>query len=178
MVVVKFEVTTKAYIDTQPSISKCGMSEKLPKPISNMPYPNAYQIEEMFANRSNPSIFNTYFTDSVDVIVVGQDFHLGGRYTSIEDFHNGLFERTVSRFKDRTYTLEIVRVIGGGESAWAAVETMVNAITENGKPWKNEWVDLVRFNSQGKITQMKEFFDTGHVHNHLEELESESKKAK
>ena len=50
--------------------------------------------------------------------------------------------------------------------------------SELGKPWKNEWVDLVRFNSQGKITQMKEFFDTGHVHNHLEELESESKKAK
>ena len=83
-----------------------------------MPYPNAYQIEEMFANRSNPSVFNTYFSDSVDVIVVGQDFHLGGRYNSIQDFHNGLFERTVSRFKDRTYTLEIVRVIGGGESAW------------------------------------------------------------
>ena len=47
-----------------------------------------------------------------------------------------------------------------------------------GKPWKNEWVDLVRFNSQGKITQMKEFFDTGHVHSHLEELESESKNTK
>lgn len=74
----------------------------------------------------------------------------------------------------------------------AAVETMVNAIinafptirddskadSKSGRPWKNEWVDLVRFNSQGKITQMKEFFDTGHVHNHLEELESESKNAK
>ena len=91
-----------------------------------MPYPNAYQIEEMFANRSNPSIFNTYFSDSVDVIVVGQDFHLGGRYNSIEDFHNGLFERTVSRFKDRTYTLEIVRVIGGGESAWYVLAGLIS----------------------------------------------------
>ena len=124
--VVKFEVSTKAYIDTQPSTSKSGMPEKLPKPISNMPYPNAYQIEEMFANRSNPSIFNTYFSDSVDVIVVGQDFHLGGRYNSIEDFHNGLFERTVSRFKDRTYTLEIVRVIGGGESAWYVLAGLIS----------------------------------------------------
>ena len=55
---------------------------------------------------------------------------------------------------------------------------LLTLILIQGKPWKNEWVDLVRFNSQGKITQMKEFFDTGHVHNHLEELESESKKAK
>ena len=88
-----------------------------------MPYPNAYQIEEMFANRGNPTVFNTYFSDSVDVIVVGQDFHLGGRYNSIEDFHNGLFERAVSRFNDPSYTLEIVRVIGGGESAWYVLRT-------------------------------------------------------
>ena len=47
-----------------------------------------------------------------------------------------------------------------------------------GTLFKNEWVDLVRFNSQGKITQMKEFFDTGHVHRRLEGLESESQKAK
>ena len=116
--VAKVEVSQKAYIDTPPSISKWRMSKYLSKPISNMPYPNAYQIEEMFANRGNPSIFNTYFSDSVDVIVVGQDFHLGGRYNSIEDFHNGLFERAVSKFNDPSYTLEIVRVIGGGESAW------------------------------------------------------------
>lgn len=30
-------------------------------------------------------------------------------------------------------------------------------------------VDLVRFNSQGKIAQMKEFLDSGHIQNHVEE---------
>ena len=138
----KVEVSTNAYIDTPPSISKCRTSEPLPKPVSNMPYPNAYQIEEMFANRSNPSIFNTYFSDSVDVIVVGQDFHLGGRYKSIEDFHNGLFERTVSRFKDRTYTLEIVRVIGGGESAWYVLGGPINFFNPM-MIMKNDWGSFI-----------------------------------
>ena len=41
-----------------------------------------------------------------------------------------------------------------------------------------EWVDLVRFNSEGKITQMKEFFDGEGTHNHLEEHESKTKDAK
>ena len=46
------------------------------------------------------------------------------------------------------------------------------------KPFHVEWVDLVRFNSQGKITQMKEFFDSENTHNHLEEHESKTKDAK
>ena len=63
-------------------------------------------------------------------------------------------------------------------NAFATIYEELKSDFTSGKPWKNEWVDLVRFNSQGKITQMKEFFDTGHVHKHLEELESESKTAK
>ena len=46
------------------------------------------------------------------------------------------------------------------------------------KPFHVEWVDLVRFNSQGKIAQMKEFFDSENTHNHLEEHESKTKDAK
>ncbi len=45
-----------------------------------------------------------------------------------------------------------------------------------GKPYHLEFVDLVRFNSQGKIAQMKEFKDTGHVQNHIEEHEKNEDK--
>ena len=37
------------------------------------------------------------------------------------------------------------------------------------KPYTNLHVDLVRYNSQGKIAHLREFFDTRHVHDHLEE---------
>ena len=46
------------------------------------------------------------------------------------------------------------------------------------KPFHVEWVDLVRFNSEGKITLMKEFFDGEGTNNHLEEHESKTKGAK
>ena len=44
------------------------------------------------------------------------------------------------------------------------------------KPYYLEFVDLVRFNSQGKIAQMKEFLDSGHIQKHVERHESEQAK--
>lgn len=39
-----------------------------------------------------------------------------------------------------------------------------------------EVVDLVRFNSQGKIAQIKEFLDSGHIQKHVERHENEQAK--
>lgn len=44
------------------------------------------------------------------------------------------------------------------------------------KKFHSEFVDLVRFNSQGKIAQKKEFWDTGHLHNHVDEHRDNKKK--
>lgn len=43
------------------------------------------------------------------------------------------------------------------------------------RPYNSEFVDLVRFDSDGKIAQLKEFFDSGHVHSHVEEHESKTR---
>ena len=100
--------------------------------------------------------------------------------------------------------MEVIRVMGGGESPWAAVETLVTGTSIHGessiakvllprnwdvvfsdfvmrwvdKPYHSEFLTVVRFDSQGKIAQMKEFLDSGLVHNHLEEHESETKDEK
>ncbi len=39
------------------------------------------------------------------------------------------------------------------------------------KPYHSAFVDLVGFNSQGKIAQLKEFLDSGHIQNHVVEHE-------
>ena len=39
----------------------------------------------------------------------------------------------------------------------------------------NNFVDFVRFDSQGKIAQIKEFFDSEHVHRHLGAYEEKQK---
>ena len=43
-----------------------------------------------------------------------------------------------------------------------------------GRPYHLEFVDLVRFDSQGKIAQMKEFLDSGHIHSHVDEHEKKA----
>lgn len=43
------------------------------------------------------------------------------------------------------------------------------------RPYVVELVDLVRFDSDGKIAQLKEFFDSEHIHSHLDEHDSKTK---
>lgn len=40
------------------------------------------------------------------------------------------------------------------------------------KPYRHEFVDLVRFNTDGKIAQIKEFQDTKLIHTHWNEHQS------
>ena len=180
-------------------------------------YPTVHQIEEMFSDRDIPSIFNTYLADNVDVTVVGKEFAIAGTYKSSQAFHDAVFSRVSAALKVETIRLEVLRVIGGGDSPWAAVESLGTATSKYGelrhpksshfrprafflrflfstifrfgisrfwhwyyggvdKPFYTEFVDLVRFNSQGKIAQMKEYFDNGHMHGHV--AEHEEKQAK
>ena len=98
------------------------------------PYPTAYQIEEMFANRGAPEIFNTYLADNVDVLVMGgEDFHLGGRYNSVQSFHDEIYGHVTSALKVETFKVEVLRVIGGGDSPWAAVESLSTATSKYGE---------------------------------------------
>ena len=100
--------------------------------IMPSPYPNRFQIEEMFANRVNTDAFHSYFADNFSVTVVGQDFHLGAHHTSTDTF-NEILTRIVDHLKRETIKVEVMRVIGGEESAWAAVETLGTAITKTGE---------------------------------------------
>ncbi len=108
-------------------------SSPLPTSIMSSPYPNAYQIEEIFSSRDNPTIFNTYLADSVDVTVVGQDFHIAGQHQTPQAFHDAVWARMTAVLKLETLRIEVVRVIGGGESSWAAVESSATATSKSGE---------------------------------------------
>lgn len=97
------------------------------------PYPNAYQIEETYASRHNPSFFNTHLADNVDGSVAGQDFHLGGRFDSIQAHNDRVLSRIGAALKTETWRAEAVRVIRGGESAWAAIKTLSTATFQYGR---------------------------------------------
>lgn len=101
--------------------------------IMSLPYPTVYQIEEMFANRLDHNTFHTYLAENPDLTVVGKDFHLAGNHKSAESLHTDMFTRIVDALKKDTIRLQVVRVIGGGESAWASVESVATATTKYGE---------------------------------------------
>lgn len=97
------------------------------------PYPNMHQIEEIFHDRDKPLIFNKFLAETLDAVVVGRDFNLGGHYKTIEAFHEGIYGRVATSLDLETMRLSVVRVIGGGQSPWAAVEMSCTATANNGE---------------------------------------------
>ena len=96
-------------------------------------YPTKDKIEEIFSNRDLPDIFHSYLSDHVNVTVAGQEFHIAGHYKSIDAFHDGIMVRVASVLKMETLRIEVNRVIGGGDSAWAAVHCTGTALSISGQ---------------------------------------------
>ncbi|KAG8530499.1 uncharacterized protein KY384_005002 [Bacidia gigantensis] len=158
------------------------------------PYPTAHEIEEIFFHRINTEEFHSYLADHIDITVTGNDFNISGKFKSLEEFHNKIYVRINAAVKQETLRLEVNRVIGGGESPqalsptavlqlmlhrytdkdvlqWAAVEVHYECESKEGRHLVYETVDLVRFNKEGKIFQMKSFLDSLAIHNLVEEHE-------
>lgn len=96
-------------------------------------YPTKDKIEEIFADRDIPDIFNSYLSDHVDVSVAGQEFHLSGQYKSKDAFHDAIYIRLSSALQLETIRVEVNHVIGGGDSAWAAVHSTCTSLTKSGQ---------------------------------------------
>ena len=97
------------------------------------PYLIPSQIKEIFENRHNQSVFNSHFADNASIIIVGQDDTIGGHYKSTQHFDEVVFDRMSATMKMETARMEVVQVIGGGESATAAVEIVARCTTKLGE---------------------------------------------
>ena len=112
--------------------------KQLPKHIStkatmSTPYPTAYQIEEMFSSRAGQSTFNSYCADNIEITIVGKGFNVGGYCRSAQHFDEDCFNRIMAALRQETVRVEVLRVIGGGESAWAAVKSFMTATSRYGE---------------------------------------------
>lgn len=96
-------------------------------------YPTRDKIEEIFSDRDVPEIFNSYLSDHVDVSVAGEEFHLRGQYKTKDAFHEAIYVRAASAMQPETIRVEVNHVIGGGDSAWAAVHSTSTAISKSGQ---------------------------------------------
>ena len=60
----------------------------------------------------------------------------------MEAFHGATYDRVSAALKVETIRVEVLRVIGGGESAWAAVESLCTATSKYGE-WMSSLCALV-----------------------------------
>ena len=102
--------------------------------LSPEPYPNAYTLEGICheAMGNNIDKFAQYCTPDFQVESAGQDHSMKGLFDSASGLkdHRSQF---VSMLDEKTIKREVVRVIGGGQQPWAAVECMTTATTNAGK---------------------------------------------
>lgn len=110
------------------------------------PYPTPYAIEDLFneltANRDEA--VGSAMSDNVDVKVMGYDHHLASEPKGVDSLKKWI-EEFATLYQDDTITFEVINVIGGGDSPWAAIEGNATAKSKTGTDQRwvlilTEWI--------------------------------------
>lgn len=140
--------------------------------MSKAPYPSPHQIEEIMELRENPETrdqFKTYLSKNLDAKIMGVDHQVAGEHKGGEAFFQYMMEEMGTMLDEtKPQKYDTINVIGGGESSWACYEGKAVSKTKSGKKWDHDFVYVMRFNLDGKITKIRAYFDTAHVNTHLE----------
>ncbi|KAK5732048.1 hypothetical protein LTR17_010884 [Elasticomyces elasticus] len=141
-----------------------------------MAYPSTQQIKDIFqAGESGSDGFMKHVDANVVIDIVGHDHelsHKGKGADSLKDNHFAEFENMLDFSKPNQ--LDIIRVIGGGDSSWACVEVKAAAKTKKGKEFNNECCFVINFNKEGKIVELRAYYDSEHVNGHIKEHKGQS----
>ncbi len=116
------------------------MSTKLDASPPIFPYPTADQIEDIFAKVETPEELGNLrelFSPSFHGEVMGHDHSFVGKHHGGDSWIEQLGSILSSLDHEKTFKLEIVQVIGGGNSPWASMEAKATAKTKTGK-WRAE----------------------------------------
>lgn len=90
---------------------------------------------------------------------------LGGTYTSLDDFRTKTFGR-LTKIMDPAHPVQpkVRNIVGGGpDDEWAFVEMTNESRTKTGLPYNNTFAWATRWNTEGKIVQVRAYLDTALV---------------
>lgn len=105
------------------------------KSPSTSPYPTAEQIEAIFTKVESVeelSNLQKIFADDFHGLVTGLDHSFAGEHHGYGSWFEQLGS-ILALLHEKTFKLDIVRVIGGGSSAWACMEAKASAKTKMGE---------------------------------------------
>ncbi|KAM0796329.1 hypothetical protein BDR22DRAFT_825263 [Usnea florida] len=137
---------------------------------SNYPYPTSHAIYDMFSDpNSRHDTVIGLIADHADSKIMGYEHHYAGEFKTKDSFLKTFKDDYSGMMNDDTINYEVVNVIGGGDVPWAAVEGKATAKSKTGKKLVHEHVYILRFDGTGKITKIRAYFDTHHIHNHAKD---------
>ena len=98
------------------------------------PYPSVHVIEGIYQYRTKlgHASFPDYLDEDVEITILGQDHKLGGTYKGKKAYQDIAYEFANTLDLSKFHKLDIVKVIGGGEQAWACVELKATGTTTAG----------------------------------------------
>ena len=98
-------------------------------------YPTTDQISAIFTKVETPAELENLqalFAKDFHGVVTGHDHSFAGEHHSHETWFGQLGAILDTLEHEKTFTLDIVRVIGGGSSPWACMEAKARAKTKTG----------------------------------------------
>ena len=161
-------------------------------------YPTSHQIEEMFEEGdNNPEGFLKYVDPKVKVTVCGHDHHLAGEFVGIDSLKNdhfaefcedyGFLQESQARGCSGHWWWRSGVGVCGGESngrdsirygspcCSSTIFIPIHSegdfdwyLFAEGKKWIHECVYVVRFNTESRITKLRAYHDSAHIHDHVE----------
>ncbi|KAM0462366.1 hypothetical protein ACHAPV_003841 [Trichoderma viride] len=123
-----------------------------------------------------PGHITNHFHDNVEFQINGHEFPHATQLKGAETIKGEIVDGGLSDIPNvidysKPHDCQILQVIGGGpESDWAAAVIKATATTITGKPFNHESVMTFQFDNKGKIIHLKNYADTLHVHNILQDI--------
>ncbi|KAF4303861.1 hypothetical protein GTA08_BOTSDO07784 [Botryosphaeria dothidea] len=89
---------------------------------------------------------------------------LGGTYNNRDEFRTKTFGR-LGKIMDPEHPVhpKVHNIVGGGDDEWAMVEMTNTSKTKTGLDYNNTFCWATRWNTEGKIVQVRAYLDTALV---------------
>lgn len=107
------------------------------------PYPSSHEIEDIFEWRGSLETMDKFaarVSPQVEMTIMGHDHHLSATHKGVDAVHEHNKGQALE-FVDmnKGLKLDIIQVIGGGDTPWACVEMRTQAKAKSGKLfWYND----------------------------------------
>ncbi|RYP10942.1 hypothetical protein DL764_000378 [Monosporascus ibericus] len=126
-------------------------------------------------NKGGPGTLLDNVADNVDFHIIGEgsdlDVHIKG-VQAVQSLASPGSRPSLDKIIDSTKDVqtEVVHLIGSEESPWVAAVLRNIATTKAGKPFRHEWVVIMEFDNQNRISTLKTYPDSHLLHSHASDL--------